>query len=80
VQVSCSVSAVIDKEGFDLQGHANVMVVATTNLTKKVDAALLDRADIKAFVGLPSRHARYEILRTCLQARLRLPYPVFAIV
>lgn len=50
-----------------LKGHANVMVVATTNLTKKVDAALLDRADIKAFVGLPSRHARYEILRTCLQ-------------
>ncbi len=45
------------------------MVLATTNLTGKVDSALLDRADIKAFVGLPSHHARYEILRSCLQAR-----------
>ncbi len=49
------------------KGYSNVMVLATTNLTGKVDSALLDRADIKAFVGLPSLHARYEILRSCLQ-------------
>lgn len=49
------------------------MVVATTNLTGKVDSALLDRADIKAFVGLPSPHARYEILRSCIQVEIPPP-------
>jgi pachytene checkpoint protein 2 len=41
----------------------NVLVIATSNLTERIDSAFLDRADIKQYIGLPSLGARYEILR-----------------
>ena len=50
-----------------LKSCSNVMILTTTNITGAVDSAFIDRADIKAFIDLPSVHARYEILRSCIQ-------------
>jgi len=47
-----------------------VLVVATSNLTGAIDAAFIDRADIKQYVGPPGVSARYEILASCV-AELR---------
>jgi ATPase family associated with various cellular activities (AAA) len=54
-----------------LRNYSNCLILATTNLTGAVDAAFLDRADMKVFIDLPGRHARYEILRSCLKELLR---------
>ena len=49
-----------------LRSRPNVMILTTTNITNAVDTAFIDRADIKAYIGLPSEHARYDILRSCV--------------
>lgn len=49
-----------------LKVFPNVLIMATTNMTAKVDAAFCDRADLMLFVGNPIQDARFEILRTCL--------------
>lgn len=49
-----------------LKTFPNVLILATTNMTAKVDAAFCDRADLMLFVGNPNQEARREILRTCL--------------
>ncbi|KAI2503658.1 homologous recombination [Fragilaria crotonensis] len=49
-----------------LKAFPNVLILATTNMTAKVDVAFCDRADLMLFVGNPSQDARKEILRTCL--------------
>ncbi|KAL5544126.1 hypothetical protein UlMin_007910 [Ulmus minor] len=54
-----------------LKSSPNVIIVTTSNITAAIDIAFIDRADIKAYVGPPSLHARYEILRTCLQELVR---------
>lgn len=46
-----------------LRGLPNVLVIATSNITNRIDAAFLDRADVKQYIGLPNVGARYEILR-----------------
>lgn len=53
-----------------LKAYPNVMVLTTSNITEAIDLAFVDRADIKAYIGPPPLHARYEILRTCV-AELR---------
>ena len=55
-----------------LKAHPNVMVLTTSNITEAIDLAFVDRADIKAFIGPPPLHARYEILRTCVQELQRV--------
>jgi SpoVK/Ycf46/Vps4 family AAA+-type ATPase len=49
-----------------LRTFSNVIVLATTNLTGSVDAAFVDRVDLKMHIGMPILEARYEILRSCL--------------
>jgi hypothetical protein len=49
-----------------LRSFPNVLVLATTNLTGSVDAAFVDRVDLKIHIGLPILEARYEIFRSCL--------------
>lgn len=49
-----------------LKAYPNVMVLTTSNITEAIDLAFVDRADIKAYIGPPPLHARYEILRTCV--------------
>ena len=50
----------------NLKRSKNVLTLCTTNLVSAIDAAFLDRADVKAYVGLPPTAARYAILRDCL--------------
>ena len=49
-----------------LRAFPNVLLLATTNLTGSVDAAFVDRVDLKIHIGLPILRARYEILRSCM--------------
>ncbi|OEU13495.1 AAA-domain-containing protein, partial [Fragilariopsis cylindrus CCMP1102] len=55
-----------------LRSFPNVMVLATTNLTGRIDAAFVDRVDLKVHIGLPILRARYEIMRTCLKELIRV--------
>ena len=50
------------------QQHKNVLLIATTNFPKAVDAALLSRADHIEEIGLPGAEARREIILDTLRA------------
>jgi AAA+ superfamily predicted ATPase len=50
------------------QQHKNVLLIATTNFPKAVDAALLSRADHVEEIGLPGAEARREIILDTLRA------------
>jgi AAA+ superfamily predicted ATPase len=50
------------------QQHKNVLLIATTNFPKAVDAALLSRADHVEPIGLPGEEARREIILDTLRA------------
>jgi SpoVK/Ycf46/Vps4 family AAA+-type ATPase len=76
-----------------LRCFPNVLVLTTTNLAPSVDAAFVDRADVKQFIGLPDVKAGYEILCSCLAELVRvgivenddechatLPYPFEAML
>lgn len=54
-----------------LKRFPNLLVLATTNLTQKVDSALVDRADLKIYIGPPSLKARFGILKSCLLELMR---------
>ena len=49
-----------------LKRYKNALVVTTSNLTGAIDAAFIDRADIKEYIGPPGLGARYDILTSCL--------------
>ena len=55
-----------------LKAFRNIIVLSTTNITSSVDAAFVDRVDMKQYNGLPCLKARYEILRTCLMELIRV--------
>jgi pachytene checkpoint protein 2 len=40
--------------------------LTTSNVTKAIDLAFVDRADIKKFIGLPSPNVLYKILEGCV--------------
>ncbi|XP_010521495.1 PREDICTED: pachytene checkpoint protein 2 homolog [Tarenaya hassleriana] len=54
-----------------LKSSPNVIILTTSNITTAIDVAFVDRADIKAYVGPPTLHVRYEILRSCLEELIR---------
>ena len=49
-----------------LSTYHNVLILTTSNITEAIDAAFVDRADLKQYIGLPSHFARYEILWSCI--------------
>ena len=49
-----------------LKRYSNALVLTTSNLTGAIDAAFIDRADIKQYIGHPGPAARYQILRSCV--------------
>ncbi|CAI5735821.1 unnamed protein product [Hyaloperonospora brassicae] len=55
-----------------LKRYPNVLILTTSNITEAIDAAFVDRADIKQYIGLPSCQARYEILRSCVEELQRV--------
>ncbi|KAI8926756.1 P-loop containing nucleoside triphosphate hydrolase protein [Entophlyctis helioformis] len=50
-----------------LRRRKNVLVLTTSNLTDAIDTAFIDRADIKQYIGEPSKRAAYTILTSCLE-------------
>ena len=50
----------------------NVLIFCTSNITGAIDLAFIDRADIKQFIGNPSKDAIYRILQSCVQELMRL--------
>jgi len=48
--------------------HKNILLIATTNFPKAIDAALVSRADHVEEIGLPGEEARRDIIRETLQA------------
>ncbi|KAI3620434.1 hypothetical protein CBS9595_002401 [Malassezia furfur] len=60
-----------------LKYKQNVLVMTTSNLSETIDAAFLDRADIRQYIGLPGSEAVYRILASCLSElmRVRLAQP-----
>lgn len=55
-----------------IRGYRNVLVLTTTNITGSIDAAFIDRVDLKQYVGYPCLQARYEILRSCIKELIRV--------
>ncbi len=55
-----------------LRSKQNVLILATSNVTSAIDAAFIDRADIKQFIGLPPPEARYQVLASCISELARV--------
>uniref|UniRef100_S4RT38 Pachytene checkpoint protein 2 homolog n=1 Tax=Petromyzon marinus TaxID=7757 RepID=S4RT38_PETMA len=49
-----------------IKRYSNVIILTTSNITGKIDAAFVDRADIKQYIGPPSVMAIYQIYLSCL--------------
>ncbi|KAA0148881.1 hypothetical protein FNF29_06355 [Cafeteria roenbergensis] len=49
-----------------LRARPNVLILATSNITEAIDAAFVDRADLKIHIGPPSAAARFDILSSCV--------------
>lgn len=45
----------------------NVLILTTSNLAESVDAAFLDRADLKQYIPPPSPYAVYSIYLSCIK-------------
>ncbi|KNC55341.1 thyroid receptor-interacting protein 13 [Thecamonas trahens ATCC 50062] len=54
-----------------IKAYPNVAILTTSNITGAIDLAFVDRADIKQFIGLPSRSARYGILASSVTDLMR---------
>eukprot|EP00612_Vaucheria_litorea_P001953 CAMPEP_0171452550 /NCGR_PEP_ID=MMETSP0945-20130129/611_1 /TAXON_ID=109269 /ORGANISM="Vaucheria litorea, Strain CCMP2940" /LENGTH=436 /DNA_ID=CAMNT_0011977235 /DNA_START=30 /DNA_END=1340 /DNA_ORIENTATION=- len=54
-----------------LKSRDNVLVLATSNISKAIDLAFIDRADVKIYIGLPGKEARYAIFHSCLRELMR---------
>lgn len=55
-----------------LRHFPNVLILATTNLTGSVDAAFVDRADLKLYIGPPCLEARCSMLQSSLEELKRV--------
>lgn len=58
VRVVNSVLTQLDR----IKRFPNVLIIATSNLTKSIDLAFLDRADIVQYIGQPTTNAIYKII------------------
>ncbi|KAK3750322.1 hypothetical protein RRG08_010426 [Elysia crispata] len=54
-----------------IKRYPNVLILTTSNITGAVDLAFVDRADIKQYIGPPSRRAIYYIYLSCLKELMR---------
>lgn len=55
-----------------IKKEKNVLILTTSNLSEAIDAAFLDRADIKQFIGNPNQAAIYNILQSCINELVRV--------
>ncbi|GFO34033.1 pachytene checkpoint 2-like protein [Plakobranchus ocellatus] len=54
-----------------IKRYPNVLILTTSNITGAVDLAFVDRADIKQYIGPPSKKAIYYIYLSCLKELMR---------
>lgn len=54
-----------------LQMHKNFILLATSNVTKCIDIAFADRADLKLFIQFPTTTVAYKIFCSCILELLR---------
>uniref|UniRef100_A0A8C9P2A2 Pachytene checkpoint protein 2 homolog n=1 Tax=Spermophilus dauricus TaxID=99837 RepID=A0A8C9P2A2_SPEDA len=54
-----------------IKRHSNVVILTTSNITEKIDAAFVDRADIKQYIGPPSAAAIFKIYLSCLEELMK---------
>lgn len=54
-----------------IKHYPNVIIMATSNVTGKLDEAFIDRADVKQYIGNPCKQAIYKILRSCILELMR---------
>ncbi|KFM75674.1 hypothetical protein X975_22642, partial [Stegodyphus mimosarum] len=50
-----------------IKKYPNVLILTTSNITEAIDVALIDRADVKQYIGLPSVEAIYQIYYSCVK-------------
>lgn len=62
VRVVNSVLTQLDR----IKKYPNVLIIATSNLTKSIDLAFLDRADIVQYIGQPSANAIFKIISSAM--------------
>ncbi|KAI1315826.1 Pachytene checkpoint protein 2 [Mortierella claussenii] len=55
-----------------LRKRKNVLILTTSNITEAIDIAFIDRADIKLYVGLPTKGAIYSILQSTIEELMRV--------
>ncbi|MFH4978493.1 hypothetical protein AB6A40_005202 [Gnathostoma spinigerum] len=51
---------------------SNVLVLTTSNISKMLDEAFIDRADLCRYIGQPSLRAVYSILLSCIHEMQRI--------
>jgi pachytene checkpoint protein 2 len=54
-----------------LRRRPNVLVLCTSNMVGGIDAAFLDRVDLRVFLGSPPPLAVYGIIKSCLEELIR---------
>ncbi|XP_037952952.1 pachytene checkpoint protein 2 homolog isoform X1 [Teleopsis dalmanni] len=55
-----------------IKEYPNVLILATSNLAKTIDDAFIDRADVKQYIGLPTKKAIRKIYETVLLELMRV--------
>ncbi|XP_053323291.1 LOW QUALITY PROTEIN: pachytene checkpoint protein 2 homolog [Spea bombifrons] len=54
-----------------IKRYPNVVILTTSNITEKIDAAFVDRADLKLYIGLPSSAAIFNIYLSCIEELMK---------
>ncbi|KAI8855005.1 P-loop containing nucleoside triphosphate hydrolase protein [Chytridium lagenaria] len=54
-----------------LKRRKNVLILTTSNITEAIDAAFIDRADLKQYIGYPSKNAVYAMLCSTVEELMR---------
>ena len=55
----------------NIKRFPNVLILTTSNITGSIDLAFVDRADMKKFIGLPSKEAIYVMLKGSVDELMR---------
>lgn len=55
----------------NIKRFPNVLILTTSNITGSIDLAFVDRADMKKFIGLPSKEAIYAMLKGSIEELMR---------
>lgn len=54
-----------------IKRYPNVVILTTSNITEKIDMAFVDRADIKQYIGPPSKAGIFNIYVSCIEELMK---------